>query len=143
MFQVFDANVVIKELKVMGGGLAGRKSLGRLGVMSELEIRSLSVQRCDRATNCGDCVALQVRFLSNSRAIPEIYCYERVISLVLPRIVERSFKSHSSGTSYKSRNISKATVLVHPTVCSSKNILSRIVVREIIHKFSFGKYYRT
>ena len=49
----------------MGGGLAGRKSLGRLGVMSELEIRSLSVQRCDRATNCGDCVALQVRFLSN------------------------------------------------------------------------------
>ena len=85
MFQVFDANVVIKELKVMGGGLAGRKSLGRLGVMSELEIRSLSVQRCDRATNCGDCVALQVRFLSNSRAKPEIYCYERVISLVLPR----------------------------------------------------------
>ena len=65
IFQVFDANVVIKELKVMGGGLAGRKSLGRLGVMSELEIRSLSVQRCDRATNCGDCVALQVRFLSN------------------------------------------------------------------------------
>lgn len=57
--QVFDSNVVIKELKVMGGGLAGRKSLGRLGVMSELEIRSLSVQRCDRATNCGDCVALQ------------------------------------------------------------------------------------
>ena len=62
---MFDANVVIKELKVMGGGLAGRKSLGRLGVMSELEIRSLSVQRCDRATNCGDCVALQVRFLSD------------------------------------------------------------------------------
>ena len=60
---MFDSNVVIKELKVMGGGLAGRKSLGRLGVMSELEIRSLSVQRCDRATNCGDCVALQVRFL--------------------------------------------------------------------------------
>jgi len=57
--QVFDANVVIKELKVMGGGLAGRKSLGRLAVMSELEIRSLAVQRCDRATNCGDCVALQ------------------------------------------------------------------------------------
>ena len=44
----------------MGGGLAGRKSLGRLAVMSELEIRSLAVQRCDRATNCGDCVALQV-----------------------------------------------------------------------------------
>ena len=60
VFQVFDANVVIKELKVMGGGLAGRKSLGRLAVMSELEIRSLAVQRCDRATNCGDCVALQV-----------------------------------------------------------------------------------
>ena len=56
---MFDANVVIKELKVMGGGLAGRKSLGRLGVMSEMEIRSLAVQRCDRATNCGDCVALQ------------------------------------------------------------------------------------
>jgi hypothetical protein len=43
----------------MGGGLAGRKSLGRLAVMSESEIRSISVQRCDRATNCGDCVALQ------------------------------------------------------------------------------------
>lgn len=57
--QVFDSDVVIKELKVMGGGLAGRKSLGRLAIMSELEIRSVAVQRCDRATTCGDCVALQ------------------------------------------------------------------------------------
>ena len=78
-FQVFDANVVIKELKVMGGGLAGRKSLGRLGVMSELEIRSLSVQRCDRATNCGDCVALQVRFLGNFN----LNVYWNVIDLFL------------------------------------------------------------
>ena len=57
--QVFSSDVSITDLKVMGGGLAGRKSLGRLAVMSDLEIRSLSVQRCDRATNCGDCVALQ------------------------------------------------------------------------------------
>lgn len=57
--QVFDPEVVIKELKVMGGGLAGRKSLGRLAVMSHTELRSVAVQRCDRATNCGDCVALQ------------------------------------------------------------------------------------
>ena len=28
-------------------------------MMSESEIRSLAVQRCDRATNCADCVALQ------------------------------------------------------------------------------------
>ena len=51
----------------MGGGLAGRKSLGRLAVMSELEIRSLAVQRCDRATNCGDCVALQVFKATSNR----------------------------------------------------------------------------
>ena len=57
--QVFDPDVVIKELKVMGGGLAGRKSLGRLAVMANTELRSVAVQRCDRATNCGDCVALQ------------------------------------------------------------------------------------
>lgn len=57
--QVFDPDVVISDLKVMGGGLAGRKSLGRLAVMSESEIRSLAVQRCDRASNCRDCVALQ------------------------------------------------------------------------------------
>ena len=29
----------------MGGGLAGRKSLGRIAVMSDLEVRSLAVQR--------------------------------------------------------------------------------------------------
>ena len=57
--QVFDPDVIIKDLKVMGGGLAGRKSLGRLAVMSTAELRSVAVQRCDRATNCGDCVALQ------------------------------------------------------------------------------------
>ena len=45
--------------QVMGGGLAGRKSLGRLAVMTDLEIRSMAVQRCDRATHCADCVALQ------------------------------------------------------------------------------------
>ena len=37
----------------------GQKSLGRLAVMSENEIRSFSVQRCDRATSCEECVALQ------------------------------------------------------------------------------------
>ena len=57
----------------MGGGLAGRKSLGRLGVMSELEIRSLSVQHCDRATNCGDCVALQVSLASYFHAVKSIW----------------------------------------------------------------------
>ena len=57
--QVFEPDVVIKDLKVMGGGLAGRKSLGRLAVMSNGELRSVAVQRCDRATNCADCVALQ------------------------------------------------------------------------------------
>ena len=57
--QVFDPNVIIRDVKVMGGGLAGRKSLSRLAVMSDLEIRSLAVQRCDRAITCADCVALQ------------------------------------------------------------------------------------
>ena len=57
--QVFDPNVIIRDVKVMGGGLAGRKSLGRLAVMSDLEVRSLAVQRCDRAITCADCVALQ------------------------------------------------------------------------------------
>ena len=52
--QVFDPNVIIRDVKVMGGGLAGRKSLSRLAVMSDLEIRSLAVQRCDRAITCAD-----------------------------------------------------------------------------------------
>ena len=58
--QLFSPNTIIKELKVMNdlrGG--GQKSLGRLAVMSENEIRSFSVQRCDRATSCEECVALQ------------------------------------------------------------------------------------
>ena len=58
--QVFSPNTIVKDLKVMNdlrGG--GQKSLGRLAVMSDLEIRSLSVQRCDRATSCEECVALQ------------------------------------------------------------------------------------
>ena len=58
--QVFSPGTIIKELKVMNdlrGG--GQRSLGRLAVMSDNEIRSLSVQRCDRATSCEECVALQ------------------------------------------------------------------------------------
>ena len=58
--QLFDTHQIIKELKVMNdlrGG--GQKSLGRLAVMVENEIRSFSVQRCDRATSCEECVALQ------------------------------------------------------------------------------------
>lgn len=57
--QVFGRKTVIKDIKVMGGGVAGRRSLGRLAVMSTTEIRSTEVQRCDRAANCADCVALQ------------------------------------------------------------------------------------
>ena len=58
--QLFSPGTIIKELKVMNdlrGG--GQKSLGRLAAMSDSEIRSLSVQRCDRATSCEECVALQ------------------------------------------------------------------------------------
>lgn len=56
--QLFTHKTVIKDLKVMGSREA-RKSLGRLAVMTEQEIRSFPVQRCDRASNCQECVALQ------------------------------------------------------------------------------------
>ena len=55
-----DVNLLIL-LQVMNNDLrgGGQKSLGRLAVMSDIEIRSLAVQRCDRAANCEQCVALQ------------------------------------------------------------------------------------
>ena len=35
------------------------KSLGQLAVMSAEELRSFPVQRCERASGCEECVALQ------------------------------------------------------------------------------------
>lgn len=57
--QVFESNVIVKDLKIMGGGGAGRRSLAQLAVMSRTEVRSFPVQRCDRAATCAECVALQ------------------------------------------------------------------------------------
>ena len=56
--QVFSPITNIKDVKVIGGK-AGMKSLSQLVVMSTGEVRSFPVQRCDRATNCQECVALQ------------------------------------------------------------------------------------
>ncbi len=57
--QVFPKGTVVKDLKVMGGGREGRKSLAQLAAMSLREVRSFPVQRCDRAATCAECVALQ------------------------------------------------------------------------------------
>lgn len=56
---MFSNNVFIKDLKVMGHGTEGQQSLGQLAVMSEAEVRAFPVQRCDRASTCVECVALQ------------------------------------------------------------------------------------
>ena len=56
---VFSSGVKIKELQLIGGGGDGRKSLSQLAIMSETELRSIPVQRCDRASTCQECVALQ------------------------------------------------------------------------------------
>jgi len=53
--------IILFNFKVMGSREA-RKSLGRIAVMTEQEIRSFPVQRCDRATSCQECVALQDPF---------------------------------------------------------------------------------
>ena len=55
----FSSGVKIKELQLIGGGGDGRKSLSQLAIMSETELRSIPVQRCDRASTCQECVALQ------------------------------------------------------------------------------------
>ena len=55
--QIFAPDTVVKEIRVMSGG--GQRSLGRLAVLTDGEVRSIAVQRCDRATHCQACVALQ------------------------------------------------------------------------------------
>ena len=57
--QVFPAGTIVKDIKVMGGGREGRRSLAQLAVMSAGEVRAFPVQRCDRAASCDECVALQ------------------------------------------------------------------------------------
>ncbi|TRY76741.1 hypothetical protein TCAL_04038 [Tigriopus californicus] len=57
--QVFSNTIFIKDVKVMGHGTEGQQSLGSLAVMSETEVRAFPVQRCDRASTCVECVALQ------------------------------------------------------------------------------------
>lgn len=56
---MFPQGVPIKDLKVLPAASQGLQSLGALAVMSATEVRSFPVQRCDRATTCQDCVALQ------------------------------------------------------------------------------------
>ena len=58
-YQKYVITQILQSLHNFISTLAGRKSLGRLAVMSDLEVRSLAVQRCDRAITCADCVALQ------------------------------------------------------------------------------------
>ncbi len=57
--QVFPAGTIVRDLRVMGGGREGRKSLAQLAAMSAREVRAFPVQRCDRASSCAECVALQ------------------------------------------------------------------------------------
>jgi hypothetical protein len=62
-------DTVVRDLKVVwsssptssGGGARKQslKSLGQLAVMSTEEVRSFPVQRCERASGCAECVALQ------------------------------------------------------------------------------------
>ncbi len=59
LFQVFSTDTVVKDLKVMGSGKEGRRSLAQLAALSTAEVRAFPVQRCDRATTCQKCVALQ------------------------------------------------------------------------------------
>jgi len=57
--QVFSKNVVVRRLRVLGGGREGRRSLAQVAAMADSEVRSFPVQRCDRAATCTECVALQ------------------------------------------------------------------------------------
>ena len=61
--QVYSSSTKIKDIKVIRGGSrrsgGSLKSLGRLVVMSDEELRSFPVQRCERASSCAECVALQ------------------------------------------------------------------------------------
>ncbi len=57
--QVFPAGTIIRDLRVMGSGHEGRKSLAQLAAMSAREVRAFPVQRCNRASSCMECVALQ------------------------------------------------------------------------------------
>ncbi|XP_040580501.1 semaphorin-1A [Lepeophtheirus salmonis] len=57
--KVFEKPTIIKKVQVVGGEKEGGRSLGKLVIMSDDEIRSFPVQRCDRATTCPECVALR------------------------------------------------------------------------------------
>eukprot|EP00095_Tigriopus_kingsejongensis_P004637 maker-scaffold291_size219542-snap-gene-1.24 protein:Tk04637 transcript:maker-scaffold291_size219542-snap-gene-1.24-mRNA-1 annotation:"semaphorin-1a isoform x3" len=57
--QVFSHNVIVKDLKVMGQYSEGRPSLNQIAAMTQSEVRAFPVQRCDRASTCEECVALQ------------------------------------------------------------------------------------
>ena len=77
--QIFDPNVIIRELKVMGGGLAGRKSLGRIAVMSDLEVRSLAVQRLvSPKLNISDLLASKAKM-----RLRNVIMYQKLISFEL------------------------------------------------------------
>lgn len=58
--QVFSSATKLNDIKVIrGGSKQSLKSLGQLAVMSNDEVRSFPVQRCQRASSCAECVALQ------------------------------------------------------------------------------------
>merc|ERR1719188_1462849 len=74
--QVFSVDTPVKSIEVIGSGSSkasevkkkssntinkrqNLKSLGQLAVMSAEELRSFPVQRCERASGCEECVALQ------------------------------------------------------------------------------------
>lgn len=53
--QLFSSNTTIKQLEITND----RKPRRRLAVMTDHEIRSIPVNRCDRATSCEECVTFQ------------------------------------------------------------------------------------
>jgi len=58
--QVFSKRgVIVRRLRVLGGGREGRRSLAQVAAMADGEVRAFPVQLCDRASNCVQCVALQ------------------------------------------------------------------------------------
>eukprot|EP00096_Caligus_rogercresseyi_P008854 TRINITY_DN2875_c0_g2_i2.p1 TRINITY_DN2875_c0_g2~~TRINITY_DN2875_c0_g2_i2.p1 ORF type:complete len:852 (-),score=235.20 TRINITY_DN2875_c0_g2_i2:775-3330(-) len=57
--KVFQSPTMIRKVQVVGGEREGGRSLGKLVIMSDDEVRSFPVQRCDRAASCPECVALR------------------------------------------------------------------------------------
>lgn len=59
--QVFPAHVAVRGIKILKNNSNGKKDEGRLVVISDSEVQSLRLHRCDsnKISSCSECVALQ------------------------------------------------------------------------------------